>query len=90
VALTERDFLLYMATVSGGYALRNLMIPCCVEELSRNSPAQCMSEAFTRASDKVSARVRVMAPESETGQVSEVRSTLRKKFALINNFLIPK
>lgn len=39
VSLEYEDFLLYLATVSGGNAIRNVMIPRLIDSLKKLSPS---------------------------------------------------
>lgn len=78
VKLKMDHFLLLMATVSGGTALRNVMIPCLVENLRRLGPGDCITQALTSTQRKI----KEMAAQIGIYQLAEYRSTLDKKLCI--------
>lgn len=81
VKLQQPDFLLFKATVSGSYAVRNHMIPYLMESLRNLSHNDCVSQALMQTAK----RMREIIP----GQVPEIGSTLDKKFLLGKKFRSP-
>lgn len=80
------DFLLYMATVSGGYAFRYVMIPCLVDCMRQLSASESVSQACESANNKVKQQLEKLDPQGKGGQLPKVESTLRKKFCIGKQF----
>lgn len=81
------DFLLYMATVNGGKALRYVMIPCLIESLKELSPYDSVLIACEKANGKVDQELGVLDPTNEHQQLPKMESTLKKKFCVGKKFL---
>lgn len=79
IALTRNNCLLFMSTLYGGLAVRNVMIPSLVESMRQLSPSECITHAVIEAQHKI----RKICPE----QKPEFRSTLDKKFCIGKDFL---
>lgn len=74
------DFLLYMATVTGSYAMRHIMIPCLIDSLAQLAPSDCILQACTAASEKVKRDVKQFGPTLR--QLPKFESTLSRKFCI--------
>lgn len=79
IDIRHADFMLMMATIGGGTAHRNLMIPMLCKHLDELGPQEDMYQAFLRTHRVILSHV----TENElTEQVAEFRSTLRKQVIL--------
>lgn len=72
--LKHADFMVLMATVNGGVAQRNSMIPMFAERLSQSADDDDLYEVFLRTNTDIQQAV--------PRQVSEFRSTFNKKLSL--------
>lgn len=82
----HRDFILYMATVSGGYALRYVMIPHLIDSLRELGPSDDIMQAFVQANEKIKNELKGLDPASITGQLPKVEFTSSKKFCIGKQF----
>ena len=79
--LQHRDVLTMFASVSGGVAYRNFMIPMFAEELRQSSDREGdIYEVFLRTHNR-------LKKEVPAEQILEIRSTLSQKLCLTNIFM---
>ena len=88
--LKDRNFLLFMAAVTGTVAFRNLMIPLLISHLKLLGPSDCISEAFLKTRDEIEERLLMMKDrrriKSVSCQISIEMNTLGKKFCIGKDF----
>lgn len=82
MSLKQPDFLLYQATVSGSYALRNVLIPCFVDSLRELGPYDDIQQACLLTNEKVEKELRRIDPGFDIGQLPKVEYTMKKYFCL--------
>jgi hypothetical protein len=86
LTLTHTDFLLYMATVSGGYAYRHLMIPKLIEALKKSGPSCALSQSCVYANSLISSEIKNLDPMNKNGQHPKIESTLMSKLCPCKEF----
>lgn len=72
--LKHRDTVTIIATIGGGIAARNEMIPIFARLLKNSTEAQCISEIYLKMHDELRGKVH--------DQIPEFRTTLSKKLCL--------
>jgi hypothetical protein len=82
ISLNKPEFLVYLATASGGYALRHLMIPCLMESLRELNPSDCLIDACQSANHRIENELKRGNFGPEIGQLPKIESTLTKKFCI--------
>lgn len=78
----HEDFLLYLATVSGGAALRYLMIPTFIDSLRRLDASDDIHKACVLTNRVVGKKLEALDSKKHTGQLPKVEYTLKKLLAL--------
>lgn len=82
VSIKQPDFLLYMATVSGTKAFRNVLIQHLIKSLEELTPSNCMSEACLAANKKIADEIKHLDSKNQTGQCAKIENTLKGKFCI--------
>jgi hypothetical protein len=80
----QPDFLLYLATYSGGYAYRHVMIPRLIDSLAELLPSDDMYLACVAANKRI--RMELEAQNLLAQSLPKIESTLQKKLCIGKEF----
>lgn len=86
VSLTQPDFLIYQATVSGGKAFRNLLMPKFIESLKELDAKDDVLKACVRCNEKIRSYLDQNDPENTVWQLPIFQSTFKHSLLLNKTF----
>ena len=85
--LKQRNFLLYLATTSGGKAIRNLMIPRLMSSLKKLKSDECITQACIKTNNKIEKKLNVDYPNSRLAMIPKYECTFTKRFCIAQEFI---